>query len=277
VTLFPEARCAVALGWSWTPGDSDAAAAQYLANVAAQAESAGFGLQLFVTGEVLAQPCEWLAGLSAAGHAVDLAIGGGRSLLGDDRDGARAELSRTIRLFREVLGQAPAGLRAVGGHSEGLLGRADLQQMILDVGLGFVSTVYATRAPAGEYDVFADRNACMIMKHQQPRRYPTGLLEIPMSGYSDRSFLDELGRPLAAWIQHLRSCLDFAYDMGGLLHAPALQADVHARHDPGCEVMLALLEHTGRKHEAVRFCTCREVAAASAENERASPGGRHGG
>jgi len=59
----------------------------------------------------------------------------------------------------------------------------------------------------------------------------------------------------------LRNCLDFAYDMGGLLYAPALHPEVHARHDPRCEAMTALLDHAHRKHDPVRFCTYREVAA----------------
>jgi hypothetical protein len=257
MALFAESRCAVALGWSLAPDGSDAAYARALAELAV---AEGFRMQFFASGEALAEPCAWLAALATDGHAVDQLSSPAVALNDGDQAAMREELGRTASALEQCAGQRPAGLRVPGGYAAGLHDLPVAQRSILDQGLTFVSSLYATKSPTSKYDIFADKNAYMIMKHHQPRRYESGLLEIPMSGYSDRHFLDELQRPLDQWIQHLRSCLDFAYDMGGLLYAPALHPEVHARHDPDCEAIAALLEHTRRKHDPVRFRTYREVA-----------------
>jgi peptidoglycan/xylan/chitin deacetylase (PgdA/CDA1 family) len=250
-----------------THGDLDDRNLQYIESMAQLAEQAGFRLQFFVLGETLEQPCEWLLDLISRGHAVDQHTYSHRSLLDEDQGAVREELARTAELFAARLGERPHGVRGPGGYALGLHDHDGAQQAILDQGMGFVSCLYATKSPTGKYDLFADKNAYMIMKHHQPRRYDSGLLEVPLSGYSDRHFFDGLGRPVAQWIEHLRSCLDFAYDMGELIYAPALHPDVHARHDPGCEAIAALIDHAARKHDPVRFCTYRDIARAFAGAE----------
>lgn len=280
--LFPEARCAVALSWDCkligaytdtnprgeTHGELDERTLAYIAGLAAQAEAAGLRLQFFVPGMALEQPGDLWRDLQARGHALDQHTYTPVRLDCGDLELIRSELARTNALFRERLGSPPLGLRAQGMYPAGLEDMLGVQQVILDEGLSFVSSLYATKSPTSRYDVFADKNAYMIMKHHQPRRYASGLLEIPAAGYSDRHFFDDMRRPLQDWIHHLQNCLDFAYDMGGLLYAPVLHPDTHSRYDPGREALAALLTHAARKHDPVRFCTMREVAAAFAARER---------
>lgn len=261
MAIFSEARCAVAVGWSLSRDnrpDDDAIA--YLQQAAGTAEAAGFRFQLFLSADALEPGCDWLARLVSAGHVADVLVGEPLAA-GDGNQGAvRAELVRAAEALQACAGQAPQGLRVWRGLATGLQDRPAAREAIREQGLVYVSSLYATKSPTSRYDVFADKNAYMIMKHHQPRRYEDGLLEIPMSGYADTHFFEELQRPLDQWIQHLRNCLDFAYDMGGLLFAPALHPDVHARHDPHAEVLTALVDYAERKHDPVRFCTCREVA-----------------
>lgn len=275
--LFPEARAVVALSWDiemigeytdtnasgGTHGRLDDRVIEYTQQLAGLADEAGLKLQFYLLGETLDAGCDWLVDLSQQGHALDQHTYGHRSLLDPQLELITEEIRRTNELFQERLGELPKGIRGPGGYAGGLHDHQAVQQVILDQGLEFVSCQYATKAPSGQYDVFADKNACMIIKHHQPRIYDSGLWEVPISGYSDRHFLDNQKRPLQQWILHLQNCLDFAYDMGGLLYAPALHPDTHARHDPGFEAMTALLQHAARKHEPVRFCTHREAVCAS--------------
>lgn len=268
MALFPEARCAIALGWSLgsagAPGD---VAVEYAHSVAAAAEAAGFRLQFFLSSAALEPTCDWLRRLVSAGHVADV-LGSEQLASADgDAEAAGAQLAQAAGAVAACAGQAPHGVRVPGAAATGLHDLPGRQQVVLRQGMTYVSSLYATKSPTSKYDIFADKNAYMIMKHHQPRRYESGLLEIPMSGYADDHFFDELQRPLDQWIQHLRNCLDFAYDMGGLLHAPALHLEVHARHDPQCEAMAALVDHAHRKHDPVRFCTYREVAAEFARGE----------
>jgi len=277
VTLFGDARCVVAVGWDCemigeyadtnptgvTHGRLDERVLQYMLDVAALAEAGDFRLQYFVLGQSLEDPAEVWRDLAARGHALDQHTYSHLSLLSHDAGAVRREVEATNEVFAEVLGFAPVGLRGPGGYRDGLHGREDVQEMLVGAGLRFVSSHYATKAPTGKYDVVADKNAYMMMKHMQPRRYERGLLEIPVSGYSDRHWFDSQGRDLRGWIKHLHECLDFAYDMGGLVYALALHPDTHSRHDPELAALPALIEYARRKHEPVRFVTYRDVAQAA--------------
>lgn len=277
--LFPHARCAIALGWDCemvgeyadtnpagrTHGHLNDRTVQYMLDLATMAEAAEFRLQYFILGETLEHPAEYLTDLAARGHALDQHTYSHVSLLDADLATLEGELAKTNSAFKQVLGFQPQGLRAPGGYAQALYGREDVQDLIAAQGLCFVSSHYATKSPSGKYDVYADKNAHQLMKHHQPRRYPNGLLEIPISGYSDRHFFDVLGRGLGQWIKHLQECVDFAYDMGGLLYAPALHPDTHSRHDPSKEALAALIEYTRRKMDPVAFVTYREVTAAACE------------
>lgn len=279
MALFPEARCAVSLGWDCemigayadtnptgtTHGHLDDRVVEYMLDLAKIAEGADIRLQYFILGQTFDQPVDFLKDLSARGHALDQHTYSHLSLRSEGKAEIKRQVEVTSALFGEKLGFRPMGLRAPGAYPDALYGVEDVQESILGAGLQFASTHYATKAPSGKYDIFADKNAYMLMKHMQPRRYESGLLEIPISGYSDRHWFDHQGRDLTGWIKHLQDCIDFAYDMGGLLYAPAFHPDTHSRHDPGMEMLPALLEHAGRKHERVQFVTYREVAEAAAD------------
>jgi len=281
VPLFPQARCAISLGWDCemigvyadtnptgvTHGHLDDRVIQYMLDLAGIAEQADIRLQYFIMGQTLERPADYLRDLAARGHVLDQHTYNHFPLTSEDTGEIRRQIEHTSRLFEETLGFRPMGLRGPGGYRDGLEGLAEIQQIILDAGLSFVSTQYATKAPAGSYDVVADKNAYMMMKHLQPRRYESGLLELPMMGYSDRHWFDDQARDLTGWIRHLQDCLDFAYDMGGMVYLPGAHPDTHSRHDPGLQALPALIEHARKKREPVAFVTCRQVAEAALAGE----------
>lgn len=276
MALFPDARAVVAIGWDCemigeyadtnpsgkTHGHLDDRTIQYALDVAAMAEQADFRMQYFLLGQTFEEPVDWAAGLLSRGHGLDQHTYSHFPLIGEEVEVAR-ELAETSRLFEEKLGFRPVGLRGPGGYAHGLHDHPRAQEIVKEQGLQFVSCHYATKTPSGPYDVYADKNAYQILKHHQPRKYPNGLLEIPISGYTDRHFLDNLARPVERFTKHLQDCLDFAYDMGGLVYAVALHPDTMSRHDPQMQALAGLVEHAQRKLDKVRFVTYREVAEAA--------------
>lgn len=277
MALFADARAVVALSFDCemigdyadtndrgvTHGHLDDRTIQYMLDLAALAEQSDFRLQYHILGQSFEQPVDYLRDLAARGHALDQHTYTHASLISTPLEDLERELSETSRLFEEHLGFRPQGVRAPGGYANALYDHPQVQELILAQGLHWVSSHYATKSPSSKYDVYADKNAHQIMKHHQPRTYDNGLLEIPMSGYSDRHFFDNLGRPGEQFTKHLLECLDFAYDMGGLLCAPALHPDTMSRHDPQMQAVTGLIEYARKKLDPVRFVTYREVAQAA--------------
>lgn len=275
--LFPDARAVVTIGWDCemigayadtnatgnTHGHLDDRTIQYAMDVADLAEQAGFRMQYFLLGQTFEGPVDWAAELLQRGHAFDQHTYSHFPLISDDEAEVARELAETSRLFEQKLGFRPVGLRGPGGYAHGLHDHPRAQQIVKEQGLTFVSSHYATKSPSGPYDVYADKNAHQIIKHHQPRQYPNGLLEMPICGYTDRHFLDNLARPVEQFTKHLQDCLDFAYDMGGLLYTAALHPDTMSRHDPQLQAVTGLIEHAQRKADEVRFVTYREVAEAA--------------
>ena len=88
----------------------------------------------------------------------------------------------------ERLGVKAAGFRTPGGFSNGLRDRPDVQQMLLDQGFSWVSSLYPPHANTEPRQKPSDDIYASIVKAQtaaQPFVYPTGLIEIPMSPISD--------------------------------------------------------------------------------------------
>lgn len=264
--LVPEGfRCAVALALDWEPGPDDHAG--YLGGLADLAADHGARLQFFVPARDLASRGPLLRELVEAGHPVDLLAEVGESPQEEDAAALRGRCAAEREGFLAALGGDCRGVRLAPMRRNGLHAWPDLHQALWEAGFGFVSSDYSTKNPDDAGNVgFADKNAAMLMKHQQPRQYASGLWEIPSPGYSDRAFFEQQGRGLEAWIAHLQQCVDFAHDMGGLLYAPHLHLAALATHDPGARSVRELLEHAGaKKWGDVGAATYRDVLAWASE------------
>jgi hypothetical protein len=223
----------------------------------------GAPVQLFVEAAALAVPMvrEAVRDVCAAGGAADLLVP--TDVAAAQAADLEATVAAAMAAWEEALGEAPLGARLVPMHRHGLQHREDLQRVLLDRGLRYVSSEYPTKDPEAGSDAFADKNAAMIIKHSQPRRYATGLVEVPAPGYSDERFFLTQGRPLVQWLEHLKACVEFVYDLGGLLYAPHLHLNVLLAHDPQAQTIRTLVHCASTKRLGkVGFITVRQAVEA---------------
>ncbi|HUQ90161.1 MAG TPA: polysaccharide deacetylase family protein [Bryobacteraceae bacterium] len=195
--------------WNYRKGDLDDASKAYAVAVARRVAAAGGRMHFFVVGRVFEHPeVKWLQEIHQLGHAIGnhtydhvnvtateivqlqhrfqrapwLVAGKSPAQLIDDN----------IRLctlaMKERLGIAPNGFRTPGGFPNGLADRPDLQNLLLSHGYKWISSKYprhtlkpGTAAPqSGEIEAIVEQQEAA-----QPFRYPSGMLEIPMSPPSD--------------------------------------------------------------------------------------------
>lgn len=199
--------------WDYQKGNLTPAAKEYAANVSKRVHERGGLVHHFVVGQVFEQPSvDWLRELAQAGDPIGNHTYDHVNLLASDTKSLQfrfqrapwltrgkpvAELIRenialTTEALRTRVGVEPRGFRTPGGFYDGLKDRPDLQQMLLDLGFRWVSSKYP--AHAGIEDLHGTGRApsaeaidAIVAAQQaaQPFRYPTGLIEVPMSPISD--------------------------------------------------------------------------------------------
>jgi peptidoglycan/xylan/chitin deacetylase (PgdA/CDA1 family) len=195
--------------WDYEKGNLDEPTKKYSVDAARLVSSYGGVIHCFCVGRVLEQAdVSWLKEIADAGHPIgnhtydhvnvlarlpqEIQYRFQRSpwLIRDKevQQVIRENIAMTSAAMKERLGIEPNGFRTPGGFSHGLVGREDIQKMLLDLGFHWVSSLYPahqTGQPKQEpsADVYAD-----IVRAQhsaQPFIYPSGLAEIPMSPISD--------------------------------------------------------------------------------------------
>ncbi|MBY0589085.1 polysaccharide deacetylase family protein [bacterium] len=196
-------------GWDYEKGNLNQESKDYTLEAARRVKQAGGRLHTFAVGQTFEQEnVDWMKQLIHEGHAIGNHTYDHVYLLAKDlpdlqyrfqrapwllegRDVAsalRENIRRCTQAMETRLGIKPAGFRTPGGFAQGLTGREDLQRMLLDLGFTWASCQYPAH-PIGE-PMKRPASATIdgiieAQKGAQPRRYPTGLLEIPMSPISD--------------------------------------------------------------------------------------------
>lgn len=224
------------LEWDFQKGNLDEPTKRYAAEAARIVKDRGGVIHFFCVGQVLEQPdVEWLREIAAAGHPIGnhtydhvyvLAKTRGEIqfrfqrapwlIEGREIDDVIRENIRTTSLaLRERIGVADNGFRTPGGFADGLAGREDIQQMLLDLGYRWVSSRYP-RHEAGQPmedpspAVYAD-----IVRAQadaQPHMYPTGLVEVPMSPISDVNAFRTNFWKLSSFLKAVRMGVEWAVE-----------------------------------------------------------------
>jgi len=222
--------------WDYEKGNLNGEAKRYAVEAARRVKARGGVIHFFAVGQVFEQEnVDWLKGLVQAGHPVgnhtydhvyvlatkpeDIQYRFQRApWLIEGRTPAqviRENVQLCTAAMKARLGIVPAGFRTPGGFTDGLNGRADVQQMLLDLGFTWVSSKYPAH-PYGEQghepapDVFEG-----ILKAQtgaQPFVYPTGLIDVPMSPISDIGAFRNGRWKLEHFLKAIRLGVEWAID-----------------------------------------------------------------
>jgi peptidoglycan/xylan/chitin deacetylase (PgdA/CDA1 family) len=195
--------------WNYEKGNLDEATKRYAVEAARVVAEHGAVIHFFCVGRVLEQSdVDWLKKLAAAGHPIGNHTYDHVNVKADRPEQTQFRFQRSpwlvagqsateivrsnIRLtdvaLKTRLGLAANGFRTPGGFANGLDDRPAIQQMLRELGFGWVSSKYPSHAagrPEEEpgSDIYA--NIVKAQAAAQPYVYPSGLIEIPMSPISD--------------------------------------------------------------------------------------------
>lgn len=195
--------------WDYEKGNLDTASRAYSVEAARRVHARGGRIHFFCVGRVLEQAdMAWLQQIAAQGHPIgnhtydhvnllaakpsELQFRFQRAPWLIEGQTVAEVLEENIRLTSLALKQRVnvenSGFRTPGGFSTGLKGREDLQQMLLNHEFRWVSSLYPSHAntePKQRPDESVYQSLVEAVGRSQPFRYPSGLIEIPMSPISD--------------------------------------------------------------------------------------------
>jgi peptidoglycan/xylan/chitin deacetylase (PgdA/CDA1 family) len=250
--------------WDYDKGNLDEPTKQYAVEAARIVERAAGRMHFFCVGRALEQPdVDWLKQI-AAGHAVGnhtydhvyvLATRPEETQFRFRRSpwlihgkSAAEVIEENIRLttiaLKDRVGIEESGFRTPGGFAEGLVGRDDVQQMLLRLGYKWVSSKYPQHEARREGDspppaVFDSIVAAQ--RDSQPFVYPSGLLEVPMSPISDVNAFRSHRWKLVDFLEAIRLALEWTIENGAvfdfLAHPSCLVVE-----DPGFESIRLICE-----------------------------------
>ena len=222
--------------WNYEKGNLNDETKRYAVEAARRVKQAGGTLHFFVVGRVFEQEnIDWLREIVAAGHPVgnhtydhvnvkaqkpeDLQFRFRRSPWLIEGKSAREVIAENIRITTEAmkqrLGVSPAGFRTPGGFHNGLNDAPEVQQLLIDQGYRWVSSLYpAHRAAITDEASWNDVRADIVAKQQasQPFVYPSGLVEIPMSPVSDITAFRANGWKLDQFLEAIRAAVSWTIE-----------------------------------------------------------------
>jgi peptidoglycan/xylan/chitin deacetylase (PgdA/CDA1 family) len=229
--------------WDFEKGNLDNASKTYSVESARRVKKRGGRIHFFCVGRVLEQPdVGWLQEIADEGHPIGNHTYDHVNILATKSQELQFRFQRSpwliegrspaeviyenIRLTTVALKQRMEienrGFRTPGGFSAGLTGREDLQQMLLDLGFRWVSSMYPAHentAPEVKPSDSIYESLISATSKAQPFKYPSGLAEIPMSPISDIGafrtgqwklewFLEAIRR-VVAWTIDNKATFDF--------------------------------------------------------------------
>ncbi|MBM3821947.1 MAG: twin-arginine translocation signal domain-containing protein [Verrucomicrobia bacterium] len=269
--------------WDYTKGHLNEETKRYALAAARRVKFHGGVIHFFLVGQALEQEnVEWLQELHREGHPIgnhtydhvnvlarrpeDLQFRFQRApwLLRtqDPVQAIRENIEQCSQAMRHRLGFAPAGFRTPGGFAEGLQGRPDIQQLLLDCGFSWVSCRYPAH-PYGQPGTRADHEVLAgIVKAQsnsQPFVYPTGLIEVPMSPISDVGAFRNCRWPLEDFLRAIRAGVTWAIEQGAafdlLTHPSVLYPN-----DPEFRTIDLVCDLVGQARDGAALADCSTLA-----------------
>lgn len=236
--------------WDYQKGNLDQPTKEYAVKAGQLVKKRGGVLHYFCVGRVLEQPdVSWLQTLDQLGHPIGNHTYDHVNLRATTPAMAQFRFQRSpwlvkgksvpeilrenIRLTTIALKERAKidvnGFRTPGGFRDALNGREDLQQLLLEQKFSWVSSKYPRHAygkpkERPTQDVY--QSIVDAQQQAQPYRYPSGLVEIPMSPISDvgafRSTFWKLEYFLEAITRAVRSVIEHGQVFDFLAHPSCL-------------------------------------------------------
>jgi peptidoglycan/xylan/chitin deacetylase (PgdA/CDA1 family) len=226
--------------WDYQKGNLDEATKRHSVEAAKIASDRGAVIHFFCVGRVLEQAdVSWLKQINELGHPIGNHTYDHVYVLAQKAEDIQFRFRRAPWLIRgrsieQVLrenirlttvglkqraGVEVNGFRTPGGFANGLVGRPDVQNLLLDLGFTWISGKYPrhkTGPPKTEPtdEVYAD--IVRAQKEAQPFVYPTGLVEIPMSPISDVNAFRTNYWKLDYFLKAIGMSVQWAIDNGGV-------------------------------------------------------------
>lgn len=270
--------------WDYEKGNLNAEAKRYTVEVARRVKERGGRIHCFVVGQVLEQEdVAWLKQLHADGHRLGNHTYDHVNLLATTPGTAQFRFQRapwlvkgrtTAEVIRDNiqlctdamksrLGFAPNGFRTPGGFAQGLKGREDLQKMLLEMDFAWVSSRYPTHRPGLPGKPASTDIVDSILAAQteaQPFRYPSGLIEIPMSPISDVGAFRTGRWPLETFLDVIRKAVTSIIEQGGVFDL-LCHPSVMYPSDPEFKTVDLICDLVRRAGDRAKLVTLDEIAA----------------
>lgn len=270
--------------WDYEKGNLDSAAKMYSIKAANRVSKNGGRIHFFCVGQVLEQAdVQWLEQLASEGHPIgnhtydhvyllakkpeELQFRFQRSPWLIQGKSVEEVLRENIRMTTVALKQRAKienrGFRTPGGFTGGLMGREDLQNMLLDLGFRWVSSKYPAHAnseagvqPTSEIL----QNIVAAQNQAQPFVYSSGLIEIPMSPISDIGAFRNGRWKLTWFLEALGLALDWTIANGAVfdfLAHPSCLGVV----DPELKAIDLICEKVAQSRGAAEIVDLDQIAA----------------
>jgi peptidoglycan/xylan/chitin deacetylase (PgdA/CDA1 family) len=193
--------------WDYEKGNLNEPTKEYIVEACRRVKAKGWVMQSFVVGKAFEQEnVDWMKEVVANGHPVgnhtydhvnvwtkkakDCQFRFRRCPWLVEGMTASEVIMENIRLTKQAMehriGASPVGFRTPGGSGAGLIGRPDVQQIMLDSGFSWVSSM-AKSVPVKPKEPTQEdfERVAQAQSESQPFVYPSGLIEIPMSPLGD--------------------------------------------------------------------------------------------
>jgi peptidoglycan/xylan/chitin deacetylase (PgdA/CDA1 family) len=295
-------RCAIALTYDtdmaggYAPdlvchGRTMPALQDYILRLCDTAQSFGVRLQFFQIGNGLdeSEDVGYLREILRRGHVIDSHTYSHIALITPDLKALDEELRLTNDLFEQRLGWKSTVLRGPGGYPKGLRGYRENQRIIMKNGFHWVSCEWNRELVEQPL-----QRAIEAPAHDVPYAYDSGLIELPLQGFTDRVWFEtvkmedrelydawraEWGHravppgsrapwttpdALDTWVDYNLATADYVYEHG-LLWVICWHPYSHYVHDPENRMLPALLERCAakkkKKQDMAWVCTLRDAVA----------------
>ena len=226
--------------WDFQKGNLNEETKKYSQEAAVVASDLGGVIHFFCVGRVLEQPdIGWLKKIHELGHPIGNHTYDHVNVWTKDPEEVQFRFKRspwliqgmsvpeilqnnirmTTMAMKDRLGFGPDGFRTPGGSYLALDDREDLQQLLLDVGFSWVSSRYPQHEYSKEGETPTDATFASIvtaMQQAQPYRYPTGLIEVPMSPISDVGAFRNSRWKLEYFLKSIQQCVEWAIKHGAV-------------------------------------------------------------